>query len=80
MKLQIQTSGKKWCIFVPDFLISLRVIYWMINRLKKQTHEKITLDILKRIFSELRKVKKSSAGWELVHMASADGAEITIIL
>ena len=81
MKIQIQTAGIKWDIFVPGFLFSPRLTYWILNSVdKEQTRGKITLDMLKRIFRELRKAKNSNSGWELVHVTCADGAEITITL
>ena len=84
MKIRIESADKVTTIPVPDFLISPKLIPFLVEKLGRkhapEAMERIPPEMLEQIFRELRNKKKKYGAWELVDIQSSNGDRIHITL
>ena len=84
MKIRVETQERSFTIPGPTALIFSDGITWVAELTGKKYAGEFMKGVsqkdMKRLFAEIRKIKKRYGPWELVDVQSADGKRIRITL
>lgn len=84
MRIQIKGSDRDMNLRLPTTLIFSRVTVWLANHVGRRYAGDAMKDIppeaLDALFAEIRRIKKEHNSWELVHVESSDGEQVSVIL
>lgn len=84
MKITVKGSERNINLHIPTGMVfnrgSARIANFFARKYAGEAMENIPSDAMEQILEELLHIKKKHGSWELVHIESASGEKISIIL
>ncbi len=83
MKIQIRSAERNMTLLLPTRLVFSKTVLKLglgIGRHYSDSVPDIPPAAVDALCDEIRRIKKTHAAWKLVHVQSADGEEVQIIL